>query len=751
MDESFEIESIRSDHAKFNPNVLLPKYDDFRTIDWVNENLQLHKSKNTKASRRLQVSYFYEFFQTYIILTVVGIVIGTVAGCLNIITEYLSNIRTGYCQNALYLNKSFCCWGELSESRCENWVEYSSFGLLNYILFIIISVSFSLTASKLVLYYAPFAAGSGISEIKCIVSGFSMDKFLSFATFLFKSIGLPLAIASGLSVGKEGPSVHYAVCVGSVISKMFAMNLSNTSSGSSLSYKNILVASSAAGVAVAFGSPMGGVLFSIEEISNLFKLSTMWESYYCSLIAVAFLQLMNPFRTGQVVMFEVKFDKDWHLFEVPIFIILGLFGGVYGILISKFNIKAVSFRKTYLQKHAIKEVLLLTLITAMISYFNEYLRMDMTEGMQILFKGCDEHEEEYSHCKLNSAFGILRALGSLSFATIMRMILIVFTYGCKVPAGIFVPSMAAGATFGRALGIIFQLIREMNPNLAIFAHVCSPDDKNCISPGIYAFIGAAAGLSGITHLTVTVVVIMFELTGAFKYILPTMITVAVTKAINDRYGAGHGGIADQMIEFNGLPLIHPHEGDHMKGYLASDAMTKKVLALPSHGLKLSQLKRILELTDFQSFPIVLGEPTPYIQGFINRDMLVSKIENLNVDLFNDESVCSFSPELTDDDSGEISFKNEINLAPITVEVDTKLDNILTIFHKVGPSSILVLDEGSLKGLITRKDILKFQHYIKEQGRNHEEIAKEHIFENHAAAWKSIQLIDTKIRGLFQRR
>jgi hypothetical protein len=63
----------------------------------------------------------------------------------------------------------------------------------------------------------------------------------------------------------------------------------------------------------------------------------------------------------------------------------------------------------------------------------------------------------------------------------------------------------------------------------------------------------------------------------------------------------------------------------------------------------------------------------------------------------------------------------------------------------------VLDEGSLKGLITRKDILKFQHYIKEQGRNHEEIAKEHIFENHAAAWKSIQLIDTKIRGLFQRR
>ena len=70
-------------------------------------------------------------------------------------------------------------------------------------------------------------------------------------------------------------------------------------------------------------------------------------------------------------------------------------------------------------------------------------------------------------------------------------------------------------------------------------------------------LGAAAGLCGITDLTVTVVIIMFELTGALRYIIPTMIVVAITKSINDKWGKG--GIADQMIKFNGLPLIDSKE------------------------------------------------------------------------------------------------------------------------------------------------------------------------------------------------
>ena len=119
--------------------------------------------------------------------------------------------------------------------------------------------SFAFTSARLVKSYAPYAAGSGISEIKCIIAGFVMKGFLGAWTLLIKSIGLPLAIASGLSVGKEGPSVHYAVCVGNVISRFFDKYRRNAAKT-----REILSACAAAGVAVAFGSPIGGVLFSLE-------------------------------------------------------------------------------------------------------------------------------------------------------------------------------------------------------------------------------------------------------------------------------------------------------------------------------------------------------------------------------------------------------------------------------------------------------------------------------------------------------
>ena len=110
---------------------------------------------------------------------------------------------------------------------------------------------------------------------------------------------------------------------------------------------------------------------------------------------------------------------------------------------------------------------------------------------------------------------------SLALATVIRTILVILSYGCKVPAGIFVPSMAIGASFGRMVGILVQALHESFPKSEFFS-ACAPDVP-CITPGTYAFLGAAAALSGIMHITVTVVVIMFELTGALTYILPTMV------------------------------------------------------------------------------------------------------------------------------------------------------------------------------------------------------------------------------------
>lgn len=74
------------------------------------------------------------------------------------------------------------------------------------------------------------------------------------------TLAQPLVIASGLSVGKEGPSVHVACCIGYLVSTNFFTKYQKSQG----KMREIVTAASAAGVAVAFGSPIGGVLFSIE-------------------------------------------------------------------------------------------------------------------------------------------------------------------------------------------------------------------------------------------------------------------------------------------------------------------------------------------------------------------------------------------------------------------------------------------------------------------------------------------------------
>lgn len=84
-------------------------------------------------------------------------------------------------------------------------------------------VLFAVTASFFIEVYAPFAFHTGIPEIKTILGGYIIVGYLSGWTLLVKAIGLPLAVASGLSLGKEGPLVHVACCIGNLMLQPFAV------------------------------------------------------------------------------------------------------------------------------------------------------------------------------------------------------------------------------------------------------------------------------------------------------------------------------------------------------------------------------------------------------------------------------------------------------------------------------------------------------------------------------------------------
>jgi chloride channel 3/4/5 len=129
----------------------------------------------------------------------------------------------------------------------------------------------------------------------------------------------------------------------------------------------------------------------------------------------------------------------------------------------------------------------------------------MTESLDILFRECEGGGDYDDLCQ---SWAQWQMVNSLLLATVLRTCLVVISYGCKVPAGIFVPSMAVGATFGRMVGILVKASYRCDcsydhfvahcrirayPHAALFA-ACDPE-KPCITPGTYAFLGAAAALA----------------------------------------------------------------------------------------------------------------------------------------------------------------------------------------------------------------------------------------------------------------
>lgn len=147
----------------------------------------------------------------------------------------------------------------------------------------------------------------------------------------------------------------------------------------------------------------------------------------------------------------------------------------------------------------------------------------------------------------------------------------IFTFGMKVPCGLFIPSLALGAIVGRIVGIGMEQLALNYPHIWLFSGECSTGE-NCITPGLYAMVGAAAVLGGVTRMTVSLVVIMFELTGGVRYIVPLMAAAMASKWVGD--ALGRQGIYDAHIMLNGYPFLDSKD-EFAHTSLAADVMQPK--------------------------------------------------------------------------------------------------------------------------------------------------------------------------------
>ncbi|OQE31911.1 hypothetical protein PENSTE_c001G03789 [Penicillium steckii] len=692
-------------------------YDDFSAIDWIYEYTKERQRKRLLYSSGQGIlGHFRRLLDAsnvWLVLVATGIAVGIIAAAIDIATDWLGDLKTGYCKSGqgggrFYLNRSFCCWGLDDYSKCLDWTPWgtalgaSSKGgkyTVEYIFYILFSVFFAFCACILVRRFAIYARHSGIPEIKTVLGGTVIRHFMGPWTLAIKSLGLCLSVASGLWLGKEGPLVHVACCCANIMMKPF-----DSLNGNEARKREVLSAAAAAGISVAFGAPIGGVLFSLEQLSYYFPDKTMWQSFVCAMVAAVTLQALNPFRTGKIVLYQVTYTRGWHRFEIIPFIILGIMGGLFGAFLIRLNVRVAKWRQSRTSSKPVIEVAVVALMTALINFPNHFMRAQNSELVQALFAECNsETYDRFGLCVSGTkAFGVVAIL---LVAAALAFFLSSLTFGLDIPAGIILPSVAIGAMYGRALGILVRMWQEAYPNALLFSK-CEPDIP-CVTPGLYAIIGAASALGGATRMTLSIVVIMFELTGALTYVIPIMIAVMLSKWCGDIFGKR--GIYESWIRLNEYPFLDHRDDTNPPDVPALRVMTTvdDISVITATGHTIDSIRGLLANTTYRGFPVISETSIPTLLGYITRNELSFALDYstspANRSLPGETQVF-FVHQPFADPVETLDLRPWMDQTPITLNSNISFLIVLRMFQRLGLRYVLFANKGILQGLLTKKDV-----------------------------------------------
>lgn len=570
--------SVAADLESSKPSLFTDNriwYDQFTSTDWVHDSIaDAYRVKELRSRKdfRGRVTALYDSAQGWIIVAIVGMLTAGFAYIIDVTEAAVFDFKTGYCTTSWWRNKRKCCSGL---AMCNDWSRWSSLAhrqgneklwsdFAAYVVWVVVlallaccvtlltkttitsgtslmtldenlgadqqpspkadtegrrtSLSptrqFNEAAQRPPVTYYP-AAGSGVAEVKVILSGFVLHGYLGVTTLIAKTIGLILSVASGLSIGKEGPYVHIATCIGNITCRLFTKYRTNDGKR-----REVLSASAGAGVAVAFGAPLSGLLFSLEEVSYYFPPKVLFRTFFCCIAAALSLRGLNPYGTGKIVLFQVRYTIDWKVFEIIVFALLGVLGGLAGAFFIKASrFWAQTFRKIGIIKRSpVLEVLLVAIVTGFVSFWNRYTRLPVAELLYELAAPCHAFTKDGSGL-CPTPEHIPDVIWYLGAALVIKSMLTVITFGIKVPAGIYVPSMVIGGLMGRIVGHLVQLLTLKYPQFGLFGE-CAKDGgpESCVVPGVYALVTAGATMCGVTRLSVTLAVILFEMTGSLKHV-----------------------------------------------------------------------------------------------------------------------------------------------------------------------------------------------------------------------------------------
>eukprot|EP00049_Salpingoeca_infusionum_P009401 m.156639 g.156639 ORF g.156639 m.156639 type:complete len:671 (+) comp14329_c0_seq2:268-2280(+) len=599
----------------------------------------------------------------WIVLTLMGVLVALVGFGLDFTIHKLHEARDLLCQD-LSVGVYYLAW--------------TSFSVLCVV-----------SATAATWNIAPEAEGSGIPQMKVILQGVPIKSYLLPRTLLAKVVGLLLAVGSGLPIGKEGPFVHIGSIIGEKLHRLLFKSVELVESR----HLEILAAACSVGVASNFGSPIGGVLFSIEVTSTYFALRNYWRGFYAAVVGAFTFRLLAVVVKNEATItavFTTTFDAyPFDLAEMLGFAFVGVACGILAALFIFLHRKLFEVFSSRTQSATSRYVFsaLVSFFIATVMFpglFGSYMGLAQNQAIDGLFT------TEPLRCR-EEWTSTTTVVTTLALFVTLKFFLTAFAITLPVPAGVFVPVFVLGAAFGRLIGeamvVWFPegiLANQGNTPPIIAGPMCTWQSQSHIVPGGYAVVGAAALAAGVTH-TISTSVIVFELTGQIHHILPVMIAVLISNAVCQALSPS---IYDSIIQLRNLPFLPDLRNRTFYSQTAAMIMRQNPLVVSQH-CTFGDIKQLLRQTDHSVFPLVDSKASMLLLGSVNRSVLQTLV----------------SDPVPGSDHRVIDLSHvQIDPSPYQMVQETTLFKIHRLFSMIGIQLAYVTHMGRLVGVVSVKEV-----------------------------------------------
>lgn len=428
--------------------------------------------------------------------------------------------------------------------------------------------------------------GSGIPEIKAIIAGIQIPKYLNLNTGLAKLVGNMAVLIGGFPVGREGPFIHLSACIAQRMTKWTIFH----DVGTNLALKKTMYSAAvAAGMTCTFGAPFGALLFSIEVSSTYYMVSNLFKSFFCACFALIIFRITD--KISWLHMFfptkfpmAIKIDHELFFFAF-LGIITGLFAAVFVQIMT--NIVFARHRlKLPVISDRVKWCLCVALLSGLMKFPVPFLMISDYKILNHMFTetDLDKLEEGYLWSHPLTSFNLL-------IYVILKFILIILAVSSPIPAGLITPSFIIGAVFGRLYGHIIR-------NIGVYIGV-----ELVKYEGIYAIVGSAAMASGVTR-TLSIAMIIFEIIGQTSHMIPVLIGVLLSYAVSSSMSLS---AFDALIEIKNLPFLPTMTGYSTYHLTAKDLMTRNFMYLTKDNSKMADIAVIIAKVAHSSYTVPVVE------------------------------------------------------------------------------------------------------------------------------------------------